>query len=298
MMAAPGDQPTEKRSTMQISQGRNAARSAAKFLLSPVMRGNSLVVFEARNKVVRFRTGRATHQFEDAEVARLTRQLGELPRAKVASVVTTYRRPEIVQRAIQSALAQTVTDQVIMVVDDAGGMPELPDDPRVFGVSLSRNVAIAGVVRNMGARLTRSEYVAFLDDDNQWAPNHLETALAALDGAGPGPRPDLVYTAVRRAFPDGQLMDVLSVPFDKQKLRAEGFIDVNSVVARRFPGLHFSRLNRPKGGTPAEDWELIFRLSYVHRQRIQHLPVETVNYLVNPEAYWSDWQWSEMQPQA
>ena len=84
-----GDQPIQKRSAMQISQGRSAARSAAKFLLSPVMRGNSLVVFEARNKVVRFRTGRATHQFEDAEVARLTRQLGELPRAKVASVVTT-----------------------------------------------------------------------------------------------------------------------------------------------------------------------------------------------------------------
>ena len=179
-------------------------------------------MFEARNKVVRFRAGRATHQFEDAEVARLTRQLGELPRAKVASVMTTYRRPEIVQRAIQSALAQTVTDQVIMVVDDAGGMPDLPDDPRVFGVSLSRNVAIAGVVRNMGARLTRSEYVAFLDDDNQWAPNHLETALAALETSPPGARPDLVYTAVRRAFPDGQLMDVLSGPIRQAEAARRG----------------------------------------------------------------------------
>jgi glycosyltransferase involved in cell wall biosynthesis len=158
-------------------------------------------------------------------------------------------------------------------------------------------VAIAGVVRNMGARLTRSQYVAFLDDDNEWAPNHLETALAVLEDGPAGPPPDLVYTAVRRAFPDGRLMDVLSTPFDKRKLRAEAFIDVNSVVARRFPGLHFSRLKRPKGGTPAEDWELIFRLSYVHRQRIQHIPAETVNYLVNPDAYWSDWQWPEMHPQ-
>jgi hypothetical protein len=275
---------------MQISQARGTARSAAKFVLAPVMRGNSLVVFEARNKLVRGRAGRATHRFENAEVARLTRQLGELPRARVATVITTYRRPEIVQRAIQSALAQTVRDQVIMVVDDAGGLPDLPQDPRVSGVSLSANVAIAGVVRNMGARLTRSEYVAFLDDDNEWEPNHLETALAALDGEHAGPAPDVVYTAVRRAFPDGRLMDVLSTPFDKRELRGAGFIDVNSVVARRCDGLHFSRLRRPKGGTPAEDWELIFRLSYVHRQRIQHIPVQTVNYLVNPEAYWSDWQ--------
>lgn len=282
---------------MQISQARSSARSAVKLALAPVMRGNSLVVFEARNKVVRFRAGRATHHFENTEVARLTRQLGELPQARVATVITTYRRPEIVQRAIQSALAQTVPDQVIMVVDDAGGLPDLPDDPRVFGVSLSANVAIAGVVRNMGARLTRSAYVAFLDDDNEWAPNHLETALAVLEDGPAGPRPDLVYTAVRRAFPDGRLMDVLSTPFDKRKLRAAAFIDVNSVVARRFPGLHFSRLKRPKGGTPAEDWELIFRLSYVHRQRIQHIPAETVNYLVNPDAYWSDWHWPEMHPQ-
>ena len=49
MTAVAGDQPIQKRSTMQISQGRSAARSAAKFVLSPVMRGNSLVVFEARN---------------------------------------------------------------------------------------------------------------------------------------------------------------------------------------------------------------------------------------------------------
>lgn len=233
---------------MQISQARGTARSAAKFVLAPVMRGNSLVVFEARNKLVRGRAGRATHRFEDAEVARLTRQLGELPRARVATVITTYRRPEIVQRAIQSALAQTVRDQVIMVVDDAGGLPDLPRDPRVSGVSLSANVAIAGVVRNMGARLTRSEYVAFLDDDNEWAPNHLETALAALEGDHAGPSPDVVYTAVRRAFPDGRLMDVLSTPFDKRKLRGAGFIDVNSVVARRSGGLHFSR----RGGRRAE----------------------------------------------
>jgi hypothetical protein len=279
---------------MQISQARGTARSAAKLVLAPVMRGNSLVVFEARNKVVRGRTGRATHRFEDAEVARLTRQLGELPQARVATVITTYRRPEIVQRAIQSALAQTVRDQVIMVVDDAGGLPGLPPDPRVSGVSLSANVAIAGVVRNMGARLTRSEYVAFLDDDNEWEPNHLETALAALEDDHAGPSPDVVYTAVRRAFPDGRMMDVLSTPFDKRKLRGEGFVDVNSVVARRSDGLHFSRLKRPKGGTPAEDWELIFRLSYVHRQRVQHVPVQTVNYLVNPEAYWSDWKSLEM----
>ena len=61
---------------MQISQARGSARSAARFVLGPVMRGNSLVVFEARNKVVRGRAGRAMHRFEDAEVARRLKALG------------------------------------------------------------------------------------------------------------------------------------------------------------------------------------------------------------------------------
>ena len=123
---------------MQISQARGTARCAAKFVLAPVMRRNSLAVFlEALHKLLGSAgaTGRATHRFEDAEVARLTRQLGQLPQARVATVITTYRLRQIVQRAIQSALAQTVRDQVIMVVDDAGGLPDLPADPRVSGVS-------------------------------------------------------------------------------------------------------------------------------------------------------------------
>ncbi len=173
---------------MQISQARGAARSAAKFALAPVMRGTA---WSSSRPATRWSAaGPAGHSLVRGCRGRpADPAVGELPQARVATVITTYRRPEIVQRAIQSALAQTVRDQVIMVVDDAGGLPDLPQDPRVSGVSLSANVAIAGVVRNMGARLTRSEYVAFLDDDNEWEPNHLETALAALDDDHDGALP-------------------------------------------------------------------------------------------------------------
>ncbi len=45
--------------------------------------------------------------------------------------------------AVNSALQQTVTDQVVIVVDDGAGLPALPEDPRLHAVSLSRNTARA-----------------------------------------------------------------------------------------------------------------------------------------------------------
>ncbi|MER5636116.1 glycosyltransferase family A protein [Kitasatospora sp. NPDC002227] len=243
-----------------------------------------LRLMEARNKVVLGRTAIALRRQEDEEVRRLAGQLGELPETLVATVIPTYRRPEGLRRAVASALAQTVGDQLVIVVDDGAGLPELPEDKRLVAVSLSRNSAVAGVVRNVGIRLTRSRYVAFLDDDNEWEPDHLAQALAALEAPG---GPDAVYTALRRAHPDGTELDVLSVPFDRRHAAEEGFLDTNAVVARRTGGLYFSRLRRTPEVVPREDWELVFR--YSRRHTVAHLPVPTVRYLVNPESYWSAW---------
>ncbi|AUG76348.1 family 2 glycosyl transferase [Kitasatospora sp. MMS16-BH015] len=259
----------------------NALRHGKRLLRETV---GFLRLMEARNKVVLGRTALALRRQEDAEVARLKAELGALPQVLVTTVIPTYRRPEGLRRAVASALAQTVKDQLVIVVDDGAGLPELPLDHRLVAVSLSRNCAVAGVVRNVGIRLTDSRYVAFLDDDNEWEPDHLEQALAALQAPG---GPDAVYTALRRTHPDGTELDVLSVPFDRHHAAEEGFLDTNAVVARRTKALHFSRLRRTPEVVPREDWELVFRYSRHHR--VAHLPVPTVRYLVNPESYWSNW---------
>jgi glycosyltransferase involved in cell wall biosynthesis len=243
-----------------------------------------LHLMELRNKVLLAPTGRALKRIEDAEVSRLLAEIGGPRRALVATIIPTFRRPELLRCAIESAFLQTITDQVVVVVDDGGGLPDvLPLDPRLVAVSLSANVATAGVVRNVGLRLTESDYVAFLDDDNTWEPNHLGVAITALDRH----RASLVYTALRRSLSDGRPRDVLSVPFDRRRLADEAYVDTNAVVARRVRGLRFSRLHRAPQVLPREDWELVFRLS--RRHRVVHIPVPTVRYLVNPESHWSDW---------
>lgn len=242
-------------------------------------------LLELRNRVLH---GPATAWWwivETREVARLRRELGPLPQALVTTVVPTFRRPELLVSAVSSALAQTVTDHLVVVVDDGGGMvPDLPRDDRLVKVSLSRNTKRLGLVRNVGIRLSQSQYVAFLDDDNEWRPDHLAVALQALEAGS-----DMVYTALERFRADGSLLDVVSRDFDRRDF-SDGYpyVDSNAIVVRRTPTVRFSRIRRTMDLFPKEDWELAWRLS--RTMTLRHVPEPTVRYLVNEDSYYTPWR--------
>jgi glycosyltransferase involved in cell wall biosynthesis len=248
-----------------------------------------LPLYELRNKLLFGHTALPVWRFESAEVRRLAAMLPDRRETLVTTVIPTYRRPIELGEAVRSALAQTVRDHTVIVVDDGAGLPEdLPADDRLIAVSLSRNTGVLGVVRNVGIRLARSEFVAFLDDDNSWEPDHLATALGALRASeSSGERLDAVYTAMRRVYPDGRERDVLSVPYDRTRARNHAFLDANPFVARRSRSLRFSRLRRDRGVLPREDWASLYR--YGRRHRIAHVPHPTVRYLVNVDTYYTVW---------
>jgi glycosyltransferase involved in cell wall biosynthesis len=249
-----------------------------------------LPLYELRNKVLLAHTVPGVWRFETSEVRRLRRLLPGGPPPLVTTIIPTYKRADSLAAAVRSALAQSVTEHLVIVVDDGGGqIPPLPEDPRVFVAALRRNTAVLGVVRNVGIRLARSPFVAFLDDDNTWEPEHLATALAALETrpSHPAYRLDAIYTALRRVTPDGREMDILSVPYDRRLARERAFLDANAFVARRSRALRFSRLRRDRGVLPREDWASLYR--YARRHRIAHVPEPTVRYLVNPDTYYTVW---------
>jgi glycosyltransferase involved in cell wall biosynthesis len=244
------------------------------------------VIFEVRNKTLKWPGVLRMRRFEDREVRRL-RSGAPVLSARVAVVIPTYRRPDGLAAAVGSVLAQTWSDFVVVVVDDGGGgleAAELPDDPRLRTVSLSENSHVLGLVRNVGMRLTESRYVAFLDDDNLWEPEHLALTVKTLMDS---PRLSGVYTALHRVLPDGSDLDVLSVPFDRKRASWDSFLDCNAFVAVRSRALIFSRMPRPIGLLPREDWEMMYR--FTRRHRITHLPSPTVRYLVNPSSFYTQW---------
>jgi len=93
----------------------------------------------------------------------------------VSVVIPTFQRRELVRQAVASALAQTVADVEVIVVDDGStdGTREALEglDPRVRYVWQENRGASAA--RNEGIRRSAAAVVAFLDSDDRWLPDHL-----------------------------------------------------------------------------------------------------------------------------
>jgi glycosyltransferase involved in cell wall biosynthesis len=105
---------------------------------------------------------------------------GAAPTEPVFSVVIpTYNRPDLCRIAVESVVDQTFADWECIVVDNASDqLPDLPGDPRIRVIRHERNRG-AAAARNTGAAAATGRYVAFLDDDDRYAPQRLERALEA-----------------------------------------------------------------------------------------------------------------------
>lgn len=108
----------------------------------------------------------------------------------VSVVIPTRDRPELLALTLQSVLSQESVHTEVLVVDDGttSGTDALIGrvaDPRV---RLLRNEGPPGVsgARNHGIAASSARWIAFLDDDDLWAPNKLTMQLAAAQASGAG----------------------------------------------------------------------------------------------------------------
>ena len=107
----------------------------------------------------------------------------------VSVVIPTRNRAHLLPIAVRSVLDQTFRDLEVFVVDDASEdrTAEVVAgilDPRLR--TLRQRVRSGGAAtRNVGIRASRGQYVAFLDDDDEWLPEKLELQLELLERAAP-----------------------------------------------------------------------------------------------------------------
>jgi glycosyltransferase involved in cell wall biosynthesis len=106
----------------------------------------------------------------------------------VTVVIPSRNRWQLLRTALASALAQRDVDVEVVVVDD-GSTDRTPAelrklrDERVRVVRRERREGVS-VARNVGLDHARAPWVAFLDDDDVWAPGHLAAMLGALRDSG------------------------------------------------------------------------------------------------------------------
>jgi glycosyltransferase involved in cell wall biosynthesis len=182
----------------------------------------------------------------------------------IAVVIPTFNRERLVGRAVSSALNQTVPASQIIVVDD-GSTDNTKAVCDQYGSRIEYVLqanAGASAARNRGIAEARCTWVAFLDSDDYWTPDHLERVAIAIgetnggaslyfddmelpDGCGtlwneigfrPGGPWHLIEDASEWAFMSRQPMMLQTSVFRKEALDRVGGLDV------RFRLIHDSYL--------------------------------------------------------
>jgi len=108
----------------------------------------------------------------------------------VSVIMPTFNRAYSLERAINSVFCQSYRDWELIIVDD-GSMDNtkeivekyLAESNKIRFIKNNRKKGPAGA-RNTGISSSKGEYIAFLDSDDEWMPNHLEECLNALKTTG------------------------------------------------------------------------------------------------------------------
>ncbi len=162
----------------------------------------------------------------------------------VSVVIPTLARPDLVMRAVRSALAQTLdTIEVIVVIDgpdnETRSTLDAVDDPRLRIIGLPE-CGGAPNARNVGVAEARAPWTAMLDDDDEWLPEKLAVQLGlAHDAQVPmpiiacrlfnrTPRAELVMPR-RLPEPGEELSEYLTVR--RGLFHGEGFIQTSTIMA-------------------------------------------------------------------
>lgn len=190
-----------------------------------------------------------------------------MPAARVCVVIPTRNRVDLLARTLQSALGQRGVDVQVVVVDEAstdGTAAYLSQlhDSRVTVLHHDQPQGVAAA-RNAGVSRARTAWVAFLDDDDIWAPSKLSAQLAALEA-----RPDARWSCVGAVTVDAGLRVQLGGRPPRGPWVADELLHRNRIPGGGSGVLADTALVRELGGFDTElsnlaDWDMWLRLALV-----------------------------------
>ncbi|MCX7748007.1 MAG: glycosyltransferase family 2 protein [Clostridia bacterium] len=122
--------------------------------------------------------------------------------SKVSVIIPTHNRSWLLINAISSVMKQTHKNLEIIIIDDhstdeTAEIVTSIDDPRVIYVKNQKKGGNAA--RNTGISLSTGDFVAFLDDDDEWVEDKIEKQLKVF---GMDSRVGLVYTGSKLIYLD------------------------------------------------------------------------------------------------
>jgi len=185
-------------------------------------------------------------------------------------IVPCHRSVETLERAVASVYRQTWRPAELILVDDAS-----PDDTLVciealrlqYGGDWIRVLALPrnggpGAARNAGWRIATQRFVAFLDADDTWHPDKIESQCGWMDA-----HPDVAITghpvmqrAADAALPDVRVVPPAPEPVSQRAVLFSNRFTPSSVMVRAEVAARFDERKRH-----AEDYFMLLQLVLVER---------------------------------
>ncbi len=200
-----------------------------------------------------------------AQAVEVTRE-----RLPISVIIRTKDRPALLREAIASARANDYAAEIV-VVNDGGIQPD-----ELEGVTLLNHEQSLGrsAAANEGARRASSPFIAFLDDDDLYYPEHLSTLANA---AAQSPERTAWYSDAVSAFrgigesgayETRSRLRIFGQDFDRDLLLVDNYIPLPTLLIPRATFLDLD------GFDPSfdlfEDWDFLIRLA--RRGDFMHVP--------------------------
>ena len=149
--------------------------------------------------------------------------------SKVSVIIPTWNRANTIERAIISALNQTIPDLEVLVCDDGSTdntfeIVNSIKDPRVKWIS-GEHSGMPAVPRNRGIKQAKGEWIAFLDSDDEWLPEKLEKQLTIAKESC-----SMAVAANAYRLMPGKGISGVMVKWDKKTISFDDLVKENHVV--------------------------------------------------------------------
>lgn len=209
---------------------------------------------------------------------------------KVSILLPTYNGAKFVAQAIESVLAQDFSDWELLVVDD-GSVDDTAHivqgfaarDPRIIYIKNDRNLGIQKTL-NDGLRHAQGQYIARIDDDDEWSdPRKLEEQIAFLDS-----HPEYVLVGTGAIVVDEnrkELFRFLNTQTDeaiRQELLGKNCFTHSSVMFRKDAALRVNGYTETKDALHVEDYDMWLKLGRVGK--LENLPLYGVRWMLRASA--------------
>ena len=186
-------------------------------------------------------------------------------RPTIAAIIAVYNGANLIRRSLESILAQTRPADEVIVIDD-GSSDDTGEIVRSYGSRVryifQENSGVS-TARNRAVSAATSEWVAFLDHDDEWLPRKLERQAAAVE-ADPGAM--VCYTALEVRNIDGREW-VEHIPVERiwPLARLRNPFPPSVAMVRRSAFLEAGGFYEGLKRAGVEDWEFFARFLSRHR---------------------------------